>query len=64
MRVQLSDQAENAIRDLALQERRDARRQVEWMIEAELERRGLIRNSRTEPVRLSPMPSKATGLAR
>ena len=52
MRVQLSDEAETAIRDLAMRERRDARRQVEWMVETELERRGLISENRMNVRRL------------
>ncbi len=42
MRVQLSDAAEDAIRTLAIRERRDPRRQIESMIELELKRRGLL----------------------
>jgi len=42
MRVQLSDAAEDAIRNLAIRERRDPRRQIEAMIEVELKRRGLL----------------------
>jgi len=49
MRVQLSDAAENAIRDLAIRERRDPRRQIESMIEMELKRRGLLRDEPRQP---------------
>ncbi len=49
MRVQLSDAAEDAIRTLAIRERRDPRRQIEAMVEAELKRRGLLVDEPRQP---------------
>ncbi len=54
MRIELSDAATLALRDLALQERRDSRRQIEYMVESELARRGLLEpdsNARRMPQR-------------
>ncbi len=42
MNVKLSDRAVDALRDLALKERRDVRHEAEWILEQELQRRGLI----------------------
>lgn len=42
MRIKLSDVAERAVRTLAVRERRDARRQCEYLIEVALAQRGLI----------------------
>ncbi len=48
MNVKLSDRAESALRDLALKERRDVRHEAEWILEQELQRRGLIIEAKPE----------------
>ncbi len=48
MNVKLSDAATDALRDLALKERRDVRHEAEWILEQELHRRGLIIEAKPE----------------
>ena len=49
MKVELSDRATTALRVLAVKERRDLRREAEHLIEAELQRRGLLGDEPRQP---------------
>ncbi len=42
MQIRLRDDARDALTKLAIDERRDTRRQAEYLIERELERKGLL----------------------
>ncbi len=58
--IRLRNESIDALRTLARQEYRDVRQQAAWIIEHELERRGLlIIESQSDPIQALPMQSAA-----
>ncbi len=56
MQIRLADDALDALTRLAIDERRDTRRQAEYLIERELERKGLLAREHAARTRVEATP--------